>query len=195
MRTYRFVALLLLIFAFALFTRNNAHALGRRGHHVSFQTAAPKTLLQIQSPKPGEKIQSDVVTVQYSMVRAADAEPTPTYELRIDSSDPVQTASTTYTFTGLQPGEHTIDVQAVDANNTPIAGTQAQVRFAVLPPPGSATPAKKPSEELNQAATLPDPNEGALSLLSVIGFGILVGGALSLYRGRALQEKRRRIDD
>src|SRR5579884_1314798 len=140
MRSLRFVALGVLIILFGLFTRNNAHALGWRGNHPLISPAAPmmqqaapaqRELLQILEPKAGEKTQGDAVTVRFSMVRAADAEPTPTYEVRLDSADPIQTAQTTYTFTGLRPGEHTVAVQAVDANSTPIPMTQATVRFIV----------------------------------------------------------------
>lgn len=111
---------------------------------ASAQTASLTASLQILAPKSGEKINNSFVTVQYELASPASASSMPTFQLRLDSLDPVQTTDTQYTFTGVPPGTHTITIQVVDANNTPLPGVQNQVQFTVQPPASPQTPAGMP---------------------------------------------------
>ena len=65
------------------------------------QAVAPNglTALRIVSPKNGEKLQQNFVTVQYAQIQQASASSTPTFELQLDAQDPVHTATTSTTDT------------------------------------------------------------------------------------------------
>jgi hypothetical protein len=160
--------------------------------------------LRILSPKSGEKISTDFVTVQYEAATGVTAAGRPTFRVRLDSSDPVNTTDTEYTCTGLAPGTHTVTVQVVDANGTPIVGAQGQVQFTVLSPqqnrgvkpqspqaaaqPDAAAqlvPAAMTSQPSGQNPQEPLPQAGSpLPVLSVIGMGVLLGGIASALRTR-----------
>lgn len=149
---------------------------------------AQATSLRIVSPKAGEKLAQTFVAVKYEPM-APTAAGTPTYELRLDGRDPVRISDTTYTFNGLTPGSHDLIVQIVDANGTPVMGTQAEVKFSTVNPPTGASPSSTgPSAGITSTPlSFPHPNttpDGSLPLLSVIGFGILVGGVISALRTR-----------
>lgn len=101
---------------------------------MSTAQTATTAALQILGPQNGEKINTSFVTVQYELASPASASETPTFQLRLDNRDPVQTTDTQYTFTGVAPGTHTITIQVVDANNIPLPGVQNQVQFTVQPP-------------------------------------------------------------
>lgn len=156
--------------------------------------AGPSAGLRIVAPKAGEKLAQTFVAVKYELLSPAAAS-TPTYELRLDGRDPVQITDTTYTFNGLTPGPHDLIVQVVDANGTPIIGTRSEIKFETVNPPAGASPSGSgPGASLQQmplpmlqATDLPDGN-GSLPLLSVIGFGILVGGVISALRTRAIHK-------
>ena len=188
MKNFRLFVLILLIaiaVPFALHRRAWAvrHFQSGQGTVQPIQASA----LRIVAPKSNEKIAQAFVTVQYEQVTPASASSTPTYELRLDGRDPVRTTDTTYTFNGLTPGSHDLMVQVVDANGTPILGTRAEVRFTIVSPNGGAANPGVTSglPPLPQPLTsdLPSGN-GSLPLLSVIGFGILVGGVISALRTR-----------
>ena len=196
MRRLRNIAILIsLIISTVLLVRNSAALRA----WAQTQATAPNGLgaLRIISPKNGEKLQQSFVTVQYAPLQPASASATPTFELRLDAQDPVHTTDTSYTVTGLTPGVHDLIIQIVDANNTPVAGTRSQVRFMIVPQStngiqpstGSANP---PGQQGSQStggaipkdlAFLPDA-KSSLPLLSVIGFGVLVGGVISALRTR-----------
>ncbi len=177
------------------------------------QTAppSPAPALHILAPKSGDKIDTNFITVSYELASPVSAASTPTFQLRLDSQDPVQTTDTRYTFTGIAPGAHTVSVRVVDANNTPIPGVQSQVQFTVLPPGSPTSPgaprssAPSAGAQLRNAAmssqdagsqTAPAQNQGKpgdehlpktgspLPLLSVIGMGVLLGGIASALRTR-----------
>src|SRR5207253_5115 len=100
---------------------------------------------------------------------------------------------------GLTPGLHDLMIQVVDANNTPVAGTLSEVRFAILPQAtngsgsqpsaGSQNTSGQQQAPQSQGTTpkdmplLPDARS-SLPLLSIIGFGILVGVFISALRTR-----------
>lgn len=188
MRRLRNIAILiLLMMGLLLFTRHGAAL------RAWAQTEV--TALRIISPRSGEKLQQNFVTVRFAQLQQATS---PTFELRLDAQDPVHTSDTSYTFTGLNAGPHDLIVQVVDANNTPIMGTRSEVRFTVLQPtsnpsgtqsaPGHQSLPKpvnqsSPIETPKEMALLPDAHT-SLPLLSVIGFGILVGGVISALKTR-----------
>ncbi len=155
--------------------------------------------LRIIAPANAQKIATDFVQVRYQLLNPALAgSPSPTFQLQLDGGDPIRTTSTSYTFTGLSPGQHTVLISLVDANNTPIPGATNAVQFIVLPAaqPRSATPgetsspAPQPAMRHLREAALPTtqaplPDTGsALPLLSVIGFGVLLGGIASALKTR-----------
>src|SRR3954453_32348 len=103
----------------------------------------PASAVNILAPKPGAKLTTNFVQVQYDIANASSASSSPTFRLRLDARDPVDTTDTSYTFTGLTPGAHTVSITVVDANGTPVSGSQSEIRFTVLPPataPSSAPP-------------------------------------------------------
>jgi LPXTG-motif cell wall-anchored protein len=186
------------------------------------QTGAPvpAPALQILTPKNGETINNDFVMVQYELASPVSAASTPTFRLRLDNHDPVQTTDTQYTFTGVPAGTHTISIQVVDANNTPIPGVQNQVQFTIQPQartaptspsgqPGMASTAARlepaalnsqndlrstPKQPANAPASGGNglPKTGSsLPLLSVIGMGVLVGGIASALRTRSRSSRAR----
>jgi len=162
------------------------------------------SVLRITAPQPGAHVQQTYINLQFELTNGgASAAGMPDFQLKLDSQDPVTTNSTNYTFTGLTPGPHTIAVQLVDANGTPIAGARSEVPFIVVqqaanaPSPRAAIllqhrqssmiqAAMRVEEPKAQAATDEDrPSAaGALPLLSVIGFGVLLGGIASAMKTR-----------
>lgn len=187
MRRLRNIAILtLLMMGLLLFTRHGAALRA----WAQTQVAA----LRIISPRSGEKLQQNFVKVQFAQLQATS----PTFELRLDAQDPVHTSDTSYTFTGLNPGPHILIVQVVDANNTPVMGSRSEVHFSVVPQtsnpsgtqlaPGNQSVPKamnqsSPAETPKEMALLPDAHT-SLPLLSLIGFGILVGGVISALKTR-----------
>lgn len=145
---------------------------------------------------------------------AASENTLPAFQLQLDDGDLIQTSSTEHTFAGLTAGAHAIAVELVDANNTPVIGTRTEVRFMVAPNRPGAAPTGVASRENQGGALLvpaamqsPDrsaqapanssqqapsasgaeglPSTGsALPLLSIIGFGVLVGGIASALKTR-----------
>ena len=150
--------------------------------------------LRILSPKAGELLKQDFVTVKYDLSNNGIAGGSPNYRVRLDGREPVVTTFADYTFTGLKPGEHTLTVELVDANNTPVPNTSAEVRFnsanaGASPQPAPSGPATSPPQ-VRQTSFRPASDDGlpksgsALPLLSVIGFGVLVGGIASTLKTR-----------
>ena len=104
----------------------------------------PPATLHVISPKSGEKLSANFVTVRWELLNpAAAAAGTPNFELRLDGQDPIRTSDTEFTFSGLAAGRHALIIQLVDANGTPIGGAHAQVSFTVanpVPTPTDTTP-------------------------------------------------------
>ena len=153
--------------------------------------------VQILAPKPGAKFTTNFVQVEYDIANAASASSSPTFRLRLDTRDPVETTDTSYTFTGLNPGPHSVSITVVDANGTPVTGTQNEIRFTVLPP--AAAPSSAPSSQnpgsltafnlvpRAAAASLEmqsDP-EDLISPLMLLLAGVIVGGVISALRTRS----------
>ncbi len=171
---------------------------------------SPATV-EIISPQPGEKLQQDTLTVRYR--QAAQSPPSPSFELRLDDREPVLTVETETTFNRLTPGNHTLVIQEVDANNTPISGSRNVVHFSVAPqtPSEGQSPQSSPQKRPPAAAPVPSVQPkpvslrtataqgtgaryaeeqnlpsaaSALPLLLIIGTGVLTGGLVSARRTR-----------
>lgn len=191
-RIFVFILVLILALPFVIHSNILAVPTGQSGQAAAAQSVQPSAL-RIVAPKPNEKLVQTSVTVQYQQVSPASASGTPTYELRLDDRDPVQTTDTSYTFNGLKPGSHDLIVQVVDANNVPISGTRSEVHFVVA---GAAAAAGATSEStiIPPPPAMPQPASdlpsggSSLPLLSIIGFGILVGGVISALRTRPLHK-------
>jgi Penicillin-Binding Protein C-terminus Family len=152
--------------------------------------------LRILSPHEGERLKQDFVAVHFELANSGtSAAGTPNYQIQLDGQDPVTTSSSDYTFSGVTPGAHRLTVQLVDANGTPIAGARNQVQFFILRPGAGIRrqartvaaafkmeDAKEPLRDLD-GHELPAAG-GALPLLSVIGFGALLGGIASAMKTR-----------
>jgi hypothetical protein len=132
----------------------------------------------------------------------ASAASSPNFKIQLDSNDPVTTTTSQQSFTGLTPGSHVVTVQLVDANGTLIPNSQAQVQFTVMPTTqnggaapqsgtqGVSTPAPQAKATIAPGVTaeshedsLP-PASSSLPILSIVGFGVLVGGVISAMRTR-----------
>jgi hypothetical protein len=131
----RIIAVILIVLA-ALPVSLRAQSSGTvPGSVQAGNAAAPASTLKITSPKSGERLRQNFVNVQYELMNAAaSAAGTPTFRLKLDSQDPVTTTATNQTFSGLTPGPHTVRVQMVDANGTPITGAESEVQFIVPQP-------------------------------------------------------------
>ena len=189
MKNFRIFVLILLVAIaapFAVHYRAWALVSSQSGEGAAAQSVQPSSL-RIVSPKPNEKLAQTFVAVQFQQISPASPAGTPTYELRLDGRDPVQTTDTSYTFNGLSPGSHDLLVQVVDANGTPVSGTRSEVKFVIVNPVATA---RTTGQALNlpvlpqtPLTDLPNGNS-SLPLLSIIGFGILVGGVISALRTR-----------
>ena len=162
---------------------------------------AASNSLRILSPTVGQKIGSTSIDVRYELTNtSADAAPSPNYRLQLDQRDPVETLDTEYNFTGLAPGGHTLTIELVDANHTPITGSQVVVHFNTFTPGVTGSTSSQPQNtgelmrpqivkaKLPLPAAAPAdqlPNAGGeLPLLAMVGFGVLVGGVISALRTR-----------
>jgi hypothetical protein len=158
--------------------------------------ATPASAVNILAPKQGAKLRTNFVQVQYALANASSASSSPTFRLRLDARDPVDTTDTSYTFTGLTPGAHSVSITVVDANGTPVTGTQSEIWFTILPAaaaPSSAPPSQNPGTltafnlvPRAQAASLEmqtDP-EDFVSPLMLLLAGVIVGGVISALRTR-----------
>ena len=168
--------------------------------------------VRILLPKNGAKITHNFVDIRYELAAPAAAG-SPTFQVRLDSTEPIRTTDTGYTFTGLNAGRHTASVEVVDANNIPVQGSRAEVSFNVLaaaPEPVAPKPRSLGGPQLVSAVAnehtnahlvnaglaqqeAPAPEEHAntlpksgssLPLLVLIGAGILTGGIVSALRTR-----------
>jgi hypothetical protein len=98
--------------------------------------------MRFLAPQPGEKLQQSAVTVRYAIDQPQIvAASTPTFKVRLDGREPVETTEKESTFTGLAPGNHTLAVEVVDANGTPVQGTHTEIQFTVTPEPAPVDPA------------------------------------------------------
>jgi len=163
---------------------------------------AQSPTIRILTPVAGQTLQSDFVNLRFETIQPV-LSGEPNFLIQIDGADPINTTTTDYTFTGLQPGIHSVRVTLVDANNSPIQGGAATVQFKV---PAINLPARTngprgtlvfPTQSITGAPpAMPVPAElldgdvrtpvagSPLPALSLIGFGLLIGGAAQTMRVR-----------
>ncbi len=171
MKTKLLLAILVATLAFAL-----PHVLAQAPSlAVQVTSPPPAPLLEVLSPLPGEKIDKDTLIVRYKVNPLAP--PTDNFELILDDHDPLHTTESEYTFTDLKPGPHRLIVEAVDANNIPIAGTRHEIHFFVVKP-STLPPAP------HAALSGPPGSASPWPLLLIIGVGVVVGGLASARRTR-----------
>jgi hypothetical protein len=201
----RLIALLILAALAAALAQGDRS--GQQGGQASQQIVNPlpqSPSIRILTPVSGQMLASDFVVVRFEAVQPVLSDE-PDFQIQLDDRDPVNTSSTDYTFTGLQPGVHTVRVTLVDANFTPAAGGAATVQFKV-PVAGSshqnalplgarphanqsiagAFPPAPIPPELRKDGDVKAPIAGSpLPVLSLIGFGLLIGGAIQTMRRRS----------
>jgi hypothetical protein len=102
-----------------------------------FQSAS----LRILHPRPGQALKNTFVNLRFELMQPNPGGGDNNFVVQLDALEPVNTSDTTYTFSGLRPGQHIIMVSEVDANGTPLPGRIAEVHFSVEPPDSPATPA------------------------------------------------------
>jgi hypothetical protein len=154
------------------------------------------------------------VKVRYEVLSATPSAGTPNFLVQLDGDAPVRTRAMEQSFSELIPGTHRVSVQLADANNNPISDSRADVQFAIAPhtapalrpapitgetealnvTPEPETPEPPQLAEMHVSQTPPPeimsissplPSAGsALPLISVIGFGVLVGGIASAMKTR-----------
>ena len=170
--------------------------------------APQSALIRILTPLASQKLTNNFTTVGFELTSPTAYPGAPNFVIQMDGNDPVRTSQTQQNFTGLTPGAHTVTVELVDANGAPIAGGRATVQFFVAPPqqqPATNTPkgtavnsagAKKkelkiagfkfqrPDPASEEDSNLP-PASSPLPLISIIGFGVLVGGIISAMKTRS----------
>ncbi len=171
--------------------------------------APQSALIRILTPVASQKLTNNFTTVRFELTNQTASAGTPNFLVQMDGTDPITTSQTQQSFTGLTPGSHTVTVQLVDANGAPVLGGRAAVQFFVAPPPAQPatnTPkgtagnsAQKHDLKLaglkvqrpdpttltpDDDANLP-PASSPLPLISVIGFGVLVGGIVSAMKTRS----------
>jgi hypothetical protein len=159
--------------------------------------------IRILTPVAGQTLDQDYAEVHYELVRPALSDE-PEFLVQLDGADPINTSETAYTFSDLQPGVHTVRVTLVDANNLPIQGGAATVQFKVsssVPPAqkngsrGAIRNSSPADTAVEPAAPIPPElvsngdlsfsiSNSPLPLLSLIGFGLLIGGAARTMRAR-----------
>lgn len=169
--------------------------------------APQSTLLRILTPVASQKLTNNMTTVRFELTNPTAVAGTPNYLVQMDGSDPISTSQTQQVFTGLSAGAHTVTVELVDANGAPIQGGRAAVQFFIAPPaqPATKTPGgtanTAPSKRelkiagfkfqrpdpatLNQDESNLPPASSPLPLISIIGFGVLVGGIVSAMKTRS----------
>lgn len=164
---------------------------------------AQSASIRILTPVSGQTVTASFVDLHFELVRPA-LSGEPNFLVQLDAADPINTSSTDYTFSGLQPGIHTVRVTLVDANKSPVQGGSATVQFkvtAVTTPAHTDGPrgARRYSTRTiaGEPPTAPIPPElrkdgdvnlplagSPLPLISLIGFGLLIGGAAQTMRAR-----------
>jgi hypothetical protein len=163
---------------------------------------AQSPLVRILTPVSGQMLASNFVNLRFELVRPA-LNGEPIFIVQLDAADPINTSSTDYTFSDLEPGIHSVRVTLVDANNSPVQGGSATVQFKVPSTPPAHTDGSKGvgphtvrtiagappfapiPPELRKDGDVNLPLAGSpLPLISLIGFGLLIGGAAQTMRWR-----------
>ncbi len=162
---------------------------------------AQSASIRILTPVAGQTLTSNIASLRFELVQPA-LSGEPNFLVQLDGQDPINTTSTDYTFSGLQPGLHTVRVTMVDANNSPVQGGSATIQFKVAAQPAASESPRSGRQHggrtlagLPPAAPIPGelrkesdgylPMAGSpLPMISLIGFGLLLGGAVQTMRSR-----------
>jgi hypothetical protein len=143
------------------------------------------------TPVSSQKLTDNFTTVRFELVNKNAYPGTPNFRVQMDGNDPITTSETQQAFTGLAPGAHTVTIQMVDANGTPVPGGRASIQFFVSlqtsKPAGNAPQGAASISGPSDQQDDPDlpPASSPLPLISIIGFGILVGGIVSAMKTRS----------
>ncbi len=171
------------------------------GQAQNAQASSQGVLLRITAPRQNLRQTANFIDLKYEVTNpTASVASSPNFKIQLDSSDPITTTATEQSFTGLTAGNHVLTVQLIDANGTLIPNSQAEVQFTVVPTTqnggkassGGSVGATPPQAKAtiipgvaaeNRDDSLP-PASSSLPILSVVGFGVLVGGVVSAMRTR-----------
>ena len=118
--------------------------------------------LKIVLPRPGEHIPGTFVTVKYEVnaPKGASSNLT-TFELKLDGREGIQTIDHEHTFTGLAEGAHTVSIDVLDKEGSPVSGAHSTIDFIVL---GADAPTRVPdhSGDLKSTALRRGAHDGRL---------------------------------
>jgi hypothetical protein len=162
---------------------------------------AQSAAIRILAPVADQTLAGGSVALQYEVVRPL-LRGEPSFLVQIDDANPIKTSETSYTFSGLQAGTHSVNVTLLDVNQSPVQDGLATVQFnvplasqlahlensrAVKRHPAQTITGAAPSApippELRADGDINFPMAGSpLPLLSLIGFGLLIGGATQTMR-------------
>jgi hypothetical protein len=205
-RARKFVLIALLTFTQFALCQSGGAPLSRQPGGTAPEAGAvnrdpQSTLIRILTPVASQKLADNFATVRFELVNPSAYAGTPNYRIQMDGNDPITTSQTSQAFTGLAPGAHTVTIQMVDANGTPVPGGRAALQFFVAQPasPQGTVQSAPKDRELKIAGykfQQPDPSpqednpnlppaSSPLPLISIIGFGILVGGIVSAMKTRS----------
>jgi len=170
-------------------------ALGTSAANAQVTSPGVTSPIKILAPKPGQKLTQSFVQVRFELTRNATASGSPTFQVQLDDRDPTRSTDNQQTFTGLAPGSHTVSIELIDANNTPVPGTRTEINFIVLPAPAPRTATPAPHLLLATAQQQPEKGESSspedlprsgspLPFLSAVGISSLVGGIYATVRTR-----------
>src|SRR2546423_1017765 len=184
--------------SFALFTLTLCCSAQTTAPATPAVPTTPASAVKILEPKAGARLTVNFVQLRYDLENAASASGTPTFRLRLDARDPVDTTDTTYTFTGLASGQHSVSITVVDANGVPVSGTQNEVKFTVAaaPAPSAAPPLPKdggswvtfnlvPRAEAASMEAVESGDADMVSLVLWLICGIIIGGIIAAAKTRS----------
>lgn len=179
------------------------------GGQTQVPAQAQSAVIRVTSPQQNQRQTANFVTVRYELQNSTSAPAgSPNFKVQLDGGDPITTATTEQTFTGLTPGQHVVTVQLVDANGTQIPNSQTQVQFLVVPttqnggsngnqsPDNTGSQTTSPTPQISQQHGANSPPEvqmassipqggSVLPIVSIVGFGLLVGGIVSSIKTQA----------
>jgi hypothetical protein len=88
--------------------------------------------LSVSSPANDTRVDGRMVTIQFEVASGISANGIPAFRVQLDRQSPVLITDTEYDLFCLSPGWHTVTINLVDANGTPMFGAQTQVQFEVI---------------------------------------------------------------
>ena len=201
-QTRLLVVMFVLVAASLVVAQDRSVAAASPQSGTAVNSEALPALVRILAPADGQTVPSNFGNLRFELMQPATTGGEPSFLVQLDSADPVHTSSTDYALPELPPGSHSIRVDMVDATNSPIPGGSATVQFMVqsVPQPThrnalretklysgqmivGAAPASPIPPELRNDGDIKLPLAGSpLPLLSLIGFGLLIGGAAQAMR-------------